>query len=84
VVKNLPFFMDRGLKETSILDALSLMTYKEVKKDDFVIEFGTFSDEFYLILEGECEVLVPDKESDDFTRVNFEMKVLEDQLKKNF
>ena len=52
------------------------MTFKEVKKDDFAIEFGTYSDEFYLILEGECEVLVPDKQNDDFKRVNFEMKML--------
>ena len=38
------------------------MTYKEVKKDEFVIEYGTTGDEFYLILDGECEVLVPSQD----------------------
>lgn len=60
IVKNIPFFRDRGLKDTSIIETLSLMTYKEIKADEFVIQYGTFGDEFYVILEGECEVLVPD------------------------
>ena len=55
-----PFFKDRGLKETAVSDTMRLFTYKSLKKDDFVIEFGTTGDEFYLILEGQCEVLVPD------------------------
>ena len=61
MVKNLPFFKDRGLKNTAIAETLSHMTYKHVKKDQFVIEYGDTGDEFYLILDGECEVLVPPK-----------------------
>jgi len=37
LVKNIPFFRDRGLKDTSIIETLSLMTYKEIKADEFVI-----------------------------------------------
>ena len=73
LVKNIPFFKDRGLKDTAISETLSHMTYKEVKKDEFIIECGTFGDEFYLILEGECEVLVPDKQSEVFKEINFEI-----------
>lgn len=29
-VKNIPFFKDRGLKDTAITETLSLMTYKEI------------------------------------------------------
>ena len=31
LVKNLPFFKDRGLKDTAIADCLRLMKYKHVK-----------------------------------------------------
>ena len=82
MVRNLPFFKDRGLQDTAIADTLSLMTYKEVKKDDFVIEYGTFGDEFYVILEGLCEILVPDKASDEFKEVNFELRCLREQTDK--
>ncbi len=61
LAKNIPFFRDRGLKDSAIVDILSLMTYKEMKADEFVIQYGDFGDEFYVILEGQCEVQVPDK-----------------------
>lgn len=50
MVKNLPFFKERGLKNTAIAETLSLMTLKEVKKDEFALEYGQTGDEFYLIL----------------------------------
>lgn len=62
---------------------MSIATYQEKKKDDIIIEFGTFSDEFYLILEGQCEVIVPLKTNDDFKHTDFEMKMLLEQLNKN-
>ena len=40
LIKDLPFFQDRGLKETAISDTLTHMTYKEIKKDEFVMEYG--------------------------------------------
>jgi len=73
MVKHIPFFKERGLRDTAILDTLSLMTYKEIKKDEFVIEYGSFGEEFYLIIEGEVEVLVPDISSEDFKKVDFEL-----------
>jgi len=45
------------------------MTLKEVPKDEFIIQYGEIGDEFYVILEGECEILIPDKNSDDFKEV---------------
>ena len=79
-----PFFKDRGLKETAVSDTMRLFTYKTLKKDDFVIEFGATGDEFYLILEGQCEILVPDQQSlDAFKSVNIELKHLQGQLDRN-
>ena len=42
------------------------MNYKDGEQGDLVIEYGTTGDEFYVLLEGECEVLVPDTTTDDF------------------
>ena len=74
------FFKERNLKDTAIVDTLSLMTFKEMKKDEFVIEYGSFGEDFYLILEGECEVLVPDSSNGEFKKVDFELKQFLDNL----
>ena len=84
IVRNLPFFRDRGLQDNAIADCLSLMTFKEVKQDNFVIEYGTVGDEFYVVLDGECEILVPDKATDEFNQINFELRCLREQLEKQF
>lgn len=80
-MKDLPFFKERGLKDQAISDTLRLMHYKESNKGDVVIEYGTFGDEFYVLLDGECEVLVPDQHQiDSFKQVNLEMRVMREQL----
>ena len=56
LVKDLPFFRERGLKDNAISDTLRLMHYKEAEQGDLIIEYGTKGDEFYVLLEGECEV----------------------------
>lgn len=73
-LKNVPFFRDRELQDTAITETLSLMTFKEMEADDFVIEYGTFGDEFYVILDGECEVLVPNQQTDLFKHLTQEIK----------
>lgn len=74
LVRNLPFFKERKLKDSAINECLSLMTLKVAKKDEFVIEYGTFGEEFYVILEGDCEVLVPNQQTDDFQNVTKEKR----------
>ena len=81
LVKNLPFFKDRGLKDAAICDTLRLMKYKHVKKGEMVIEWGSFGDDFFLILEGECEVLVPDAKDTIFNDLDYEMNNMKDRLK---
>ena len=78
LVRDLPFFKDRQLTDMSVFEVLSLMTYKEMPAEQFIIEYGTFGEEFYLILEGECEFLVPNKTTDHFNLVNFEMRCLKE------
>ena len=71
LAKNLEFFHERRLKDTAISETLGLMTYKEARAGELVIECGEEGDEFYLILEGDCEVLVPAGDSDEFGQADF-------------
>ena len=79
-VKGLPFFKDRGLKDTAITETLSLMTFKQMRADEVVIDYGSFGDEFYVILEGEVEGMVPDKRVEEVKQMCFEANVWNDKL----
>lgn len=61
-IKKLEFFKQRSLSDHSMADIFAIMKYKEVKKDDFVVQYGEEGNHFFIILEGQCEVLVPPKE----------------------
>lgn len=80
-VKELSFFRDKGLKDCSITETLSLMTYREAEADESIIQYDTFGDEFYVILEGECEVMIPDKKQEEVKAMIFELIQLEAKLK---
>ena len=56
------------------------MTYKEVKQNEFACEYGTAGDEFYVILEGECEFLVPNEKDDEFKNVNRQIVSLSEKI----
>ena len=72
------------MKDAAITDVLSLLTYKEAKKDTLIIEYGVRGDDFYLILEGECEVQLPDKSSNnDFNEVNYEIMCMKDSIEQS-
>jgi len=57
------------------------MTYKEVKRDELIIEYGSEGKEFYLILEGETEVIIPDKDTEDFKEIDNELKLIQQRFK---
>ena len=79
--KKLEFFEERNLSDQSIGDVLALMSLKEMKKDEFILQQGETGDEFFFILEGQCEVLVPQKEDRELLEeVNQELFRLQKQL----
>jgi CRP-like cAMP-binding protein len=41
---------------------VTCLTYEQFKLDDRVFEHGTVGDKFYIILEGEVAVMVPNLE----------------------
>ena len=65
-IRHLQFFKSRGLKDNEIGEILSMMTYQEVEKDKFVMEYGQLGEEFFVILEGQCEIMVPDSKREEY------------------
>jgi CRP-like cAMP-binding protein len=61
LIQNIPFFKERGIQGQTLLDLVACMSFKTVKKDVYVVEYGDVGDEFYLILDGAVEVQIPDK-----------------------
>lgn len=64
-----PFFKDRGIKDQALGDLLNLMTLQEFKQDQFVVEYGQEGEEFFLILEGEVEILLTHKYQDEYNQI---------------
>ena len=59
MVRDIPFFKDRELKDQAMAEILSLFKIHKVPKSQFVFEYGTFGTEFYFILDGTVEILLP-------------------------
>lgn len=60
------------------------MVYRELDEGAFVIEYGAQGDEFFLILEGECEVLVPNKKDATYNEVNYHLRCFKDSVDNNY
>ena len=57
-----------------------MMSYKEYEKDEFVIEHGEKGEDFYLILDGCCEVLVPNKKDEAYRNVSYQARFYQDMV----
>ena len=61
-LRNVPFFRDRGMNDASMMEVVNCMHLRTMKAEDFVFEYGSLGEEFFLILEGEVEIQIPDKD----------------------
>ena len=84
LVNKLPFFKERNMNNNAIADMMSLMTLRQVPKDEFVIQYGDDGEEFYVILSGDCEILIPDKKNLDLKDVEKQLGIMNDNLKHTF
>ena len=64
-----------------MVDLLGLMTLKEVDQDEMIIEYGEMGEEFFLILDGEVEILVPGKYMEDYQAISFRINSIVSNLK---
>lgn len=83
LLKDIPFFRERGLKEHALADLLSLFTLQTVPKHQIVFEYGSAGSDFYFILDGTVEILIPGKSGlDDYKSAAFEVGALAEGLRK--
>ena len=55
-----PFFIERGMRDGQVFDMLQAMELQVGEPGHIVFEYGSTGDLFYMILDGEVEVLIPD------------------------
>ena len=70
LIKDIQFFKERDIKESDLNDIVQCLTYEYKNSMQKVFDYGTslslipigsFGDKFYVILQGEVSVLVPNK-----------------------
>ena len=59
-IKDIDFLKKRNLNEETMLEIVNCMNLLEMEKDEIVMEYGDIGQNFYLILQGEVEITVPD------------------------
>ena len=48
------------MNEDTLLEVVNCLSFQEMKKGETVMEFGDVGNKFYLILQGEVEIHIPD------------------------
>ena len=50
------------MNDSAMLEVVNCMSLRTLKAEEFVFEYGSLGEEFFLILEGTVEIQVPDKD----------------------
>ena len=60
MVKDIPFFKDRNMEDSAVLEIVNAMRLKNVPANKYVIEYGDVGHNFYLVLHGHVNISIPD------------------------
>ena len=52
IVKEIPFFKERKMADSDLIDVFNCMTVLPVEKGHTIMEYGDIGDNFYFILTG--------------------------------
>ena len=72
-VKTIPYFSEFNLAEAAISELLGVMTYREMKAGQLLMELGDFGDECFIVLDGSVEILHPCENLDEYNIVKTKM-----------
>ena len=82
VVKDIPFFKDRQLDDSAIIEIVNAMTLRSVPADKYVMEYGDAGDHFYLLLCGHVNISIPDPSRiESFKQLQRDIVATEKELK---
>ena len=68
LLRGIKFFKDQNIDTTDLTDVVQGLTYDFFPRGKEVFEYGSIGEKFYMILEGEVSVMVPNQECRDFRR----------------
>jgi hypothetical protein len=60
MVKDMPFFKDRGLTGPSLIEVVNCFTIENVEPNKTIMEYGDIGEHFYFILKGRVQMKIPD------------------------
>lgn len=66
IIKTIQFFKDRDIKDADYPEIISSMNYEFCPAGHDVFEYGSYGEKFYIILQGEVKVIIPNPEIWDF------------------
>ena len=80
-MRKIPFFKEREMNDAAMLEVVNCMSLRSIPAEHFVFEYGQLGDEFFLILEGEVEIQIPDKENlGRYEQVKFDLSTKMEQV----
>ena len=50
------------MSDAAMLEVVNCMHLRWIKAENFVFEYGSLGEEFFLILDGKVEIQIPDKD----------------------
>jgi hypothetical protein len=67
MVRSIKFFKEQSITDISeMLDIANSLTYEFIPKGKEVFEYGSIGEKFFIIIEGEVSVIIPNPECRDF------------------
>eukprot|EP00347_Sterkiella_histriomuscorum_P023519 403334331 len=62
IVQNISFFKEKKIKARDLIEICQRLKYENISAQKNVIQYGEYGDRFYIILEGQVSVWIPDKD----------------------
>ena len=60
MVKEMPFFKERGLTGPSLIEVVNLFSVENINSGKTIMEYGNVGEHFYFILKGRVQLKIPD------------------------
>lgn len=68
MIKGIKFFKDQNIQENDLPEIAQGLNYEYIQRGQDVFEYGSIGEKFYMIMEGEVSVMIPNPECKDFKR----------------
>ena len=90
-MREVQFFQEREIKDQDFLEIVSALKYETFKRKQVIFHFGDLGDKFYILIQGEVGVLIPNpkiKNSrdlmmsivNDINQINNDLQILQDLI----